>query len=205
MKTTKYILTLLLTVWCAVGNLYAVEKSYYTSVDGKSGTALREALTTLTYTKHTTDLGYNWTFDGIDIVNGEILDIYSTCSWTTSQQGKSYSNICDGYNREHVVPQSVFKEAAPQKGDRHHLFLADGQVNNLRSSYPFGETNVTTAFSGYSNGNKALGKLGAASSGYSGTVYEPDEEYKGDIARAVLYMAIRYATSDVCRKYGGKE
>ena len=203
MKTTKYILTLLLTVWCAVGNLYAVEKSYYTSVDGKSGTALREALTTLTYTKHTTDLGYNWTFDGIDIVNGEILDIYSTCSWTTSQQGKSYSNICDGYNREHVVPQSVFKEAAPQKGDRHHLFLADGQVNNLRSSYPFGETNVTTAFSGYSNGNKALGKLGAASSGYSGTVYEPDEEYKGDIARAVLYMAIRYATSDVCRKYGG--
>ena len=203
MKTTKYILTLVLTAWCAWGTLYAVEKSYYNSVDGKSGTALREALTTLTYTKHTTDLGYDWTFDGIDIVNGEILDIYSTCSWSSSQQGKSYSNICDGYNREHVVPQSLFHEAAPQKGDRHHLFLTDGQVNNLRSSYPFGETNVTTAFSGYSNGNKALGKLGTASSGYSGTVYEPDDEYKGDIARAVLYMVVRYATSDVCRKYGG--
>lgn len=203
MKTTKYILTLVLTAWCAWGTLYAVEKSYYNSVDGKSGTALREALTTLTYTKHTTDLGYDWTFDGIDIVNGEILDIYSTCSWTLSQQGKNYSNICDGYNREHVVPQSLFHEAAPQKGDRHHLFLTDGQVNNLRSSYPFGETNVTTAFSGYSNGDKALGKLGTASSGYSGTVYEPDDEYKGDIARAVLYMVVRYATSDVCRKYGG--
>lgn len=203
MKTTKYILTLVLTAWCAWGTLYAVEKSYYNSVNGKSGTALREALTTLTYTKHTTDLGYNWTFDGIDIVNGEILDIYSTCSWTLSQQGKNYSNICDGYNREHVVPQSLFHEAAPQKSDRHHLFLADGLVNNLRSSYPFGETNVTTAFSGYSNGDKALGKLGTASSGYSGTVYEPADEYKGDIARAVLYMAVRYATSDVCRKYGG--
>lgn len=203
MKTTKYILTLVLTAWCAWGTLYAVEKSYYNSVDGKSGTALRQALTTLTYTKHTTDLGYDWTFDGIDIVNGEILDIYSTCSWTTSQQGKNYSNICDGYNREHVVPQSLFHEAAPQKSDRHHLFLADGLVNNLRSSYPFGETNVTTAFSGYSNGDKALGKLGTASSGYSGTVYEPADEYKGDIARAVLYMAVRYATSDVCRKYGG--
>ena len=203
MKTTKYILTLVLTAWCAWGTLYAVEKSYYNSVDGKSGTALREALTTLTYTKHTTDLGYDWTFDGIDIVNGEILDIYSTCSWTTSQQGKNYSDICDSYNREHVVPQSLFHEAAPQKGDRHHLFLADGLVNNKRSSYPFGETNVTTAFSGYSNGNKALGKLGTASSGYSGTVYEPDDEYKGDIARAVLYMVVRYATSDVCRMYGG--
>ena len=203
MKTIRYILTLVLSVWCAWGTLYAVEKSYYNSVDGKSGSALRQALTTLTYTKHTTDLGYNWTFDGIDIVNGEILDIYSTCSWTSSQQGKSYSDICDSYNREHVVPQSAFNEAAPQKSDRHHLFLADGLVNNLRSSYPFGETNVTNAFNGYDNGNKALGKLGASSSGYSGTVYEPDDEYKGDIARAVLYMAVRYATSDVCRKYGG--
>lgn len=203
MKTIRYILTLVLSVWCAWGTLYAVEKSYYNSVDGKSGTALRQALTTLTYTKHTTDVGYNWTFDGIDIVNGEILDIYSTCSWTTSQQGKNYSDICDGYNREHLVPQSAFSEAAPQKTDRHHLFLADGLVNGLRSSYPFGETNVTTAFSGYSNGDKASGKLGTASSGYSGTVYEPADEYKGDIARAVLYMAIRYATSDVCRKYGG--
>ena len=203
MKTIRYILTLVLSVWCALANLYAVEKSYYNSVDGKSGTTLREALTTLTYTKHTTDVGYNWTFDGIDIVNGVILDIYSSCAWSSSQQGKSYSNICDGYNREHIVPQSLFNEEQPQKSDRHHLFLADGLVNGLRSSYPFGETNVTTAFSSYSNGNKALGKLGTASSGYSGTVYEPDDEYKGDIARAVLYMAIRYATSDVCRKYGG--
>ncbi len=203
MKTTKYILTLVLAFWSAMGNLYAVEKSYYNSIDGKSGTALREALTTLTYTKHTTDVGYNWTFDGIDIVNGEVLDIYSTCTWTANQQGKNYSDICDTYNREHIVPQSVFDEKSPQVSDRHHLFLADGKVNGMRSSYPFGETNVTTAFSGYSNGNKALGKLGTASSGYTGTVYEPDDEYKGDIARAVFYMAIRYATSDVCRKYGG--
>ena len=203
MKTTKYIFTLVIALSCAVGNLFAVEKSYYSSLDGKSGTALREALTNIVYTHHTTDVGYNWTFDGIDIVNGEILDIYSTCAWTSSQQGKSYSGICDGYNREHVVPQSLFNSAAPQKTDRHHLFLTDGQVNNQRSSYPFGETNVTTAFSGYSNGNKALGKLGASSSGFSGTVYEPDDEYKGDIARAIMYMAIRYATADVCKKYGG--
>ena len=203
MKTNKYILTLLLTVWCAVGNIYAVEKSYYNSIDGKSGATLREALTTLTYTKHTTDVGYNWTFDGIDIVNGEVLDIYSTCTWTAAQQGKNYSGVCDSYNREHLVPQSVFEEKTPQRSDRHHLFLADGKVNQIRSSYPFGETDATNGFSGLSNESKALGQFGIASSGYTGNVYEPDDEYKGDVARAVLYMVIRYATSDVCKTYGG--
>ena len=203
MKTTKYILTLVLAFWSAMGNLYAVEKSYYNSIDGKSGSTLREALTTLTYTKHTTDVGYNWTFDGIDIVNGEVLDIYSTCTWTVSQQGKNYTDICDSYNREHLVPQSVFDERTPQRSDRHHLFLADGKVNQIRSSYPFGETDATNGFSGLSNANKALGQFGIASSGYTGNVYEPDDEYKGDVARAVLYMVIRYATSDVCKTYGG--
>lgn len=203
MKTTKYILTLVLAFWSAMGNLYAVEKSYYNSIDGKSGSTLREALTTLTYTKHTTDVGYNWTFDGIDIVNGEVLDIYSTCTWTAAQQGKNYTDICDSYNREHLVPQSVFEEKTPQRSDRHHLFLADGKVNQVRSSYPFGETDATNGFSGLSNANKALGQFGVAASGYTGNVYEPDDQYKGDVARAVLYMVIRYATSDVCKTYGG--
>lgn len=203
MKTTRYIFVLALVLGCTAGNLFAVEKSYYHSLDGKSGTALREELTSILYTHHTTDVGYDWTFDGIDIVNGEILDIYSTCTRTSAQQGKNYSNVCDAYNREHLVPQSLFNEKAPQVSDRHHLFLADGLVNGLRSSYPFGETNTTNAFSSYSNGNKALGKLGASSSGFSGTVYEPDDEYKGDIARAIMYMAIRYATASVCKKYGG--
>lgn len=203
MKTTKYILTLVLAFWSAMGNLYAIEKSYYNSIDGKSGSTLREALTTLTYTKHTTDVGYNWTFDGIDIVNGEVLDIYSTCTWTAAQQGKNYTDICDSYNREHLVPQSVFEERTPQRSDRHHLFLADGKVNQVRSSYPFGETDATNGFSGLSNESKALGQFGIAASGYTGNVYEPADEYKGDIARAVLYMVIRYATSDVCKTYGG--
>ena len=204
MKTTKYILTLVLTAWCAVGNLYAVEKSYYNSVNGTSGTTLRQALTTLTYTKHTTDLGYNWTFDGIDVVNGEVLDMYSNCAWTpTTDQCGNISGVCGCYNREHLVPQSLFENKAPQVSDRHHLFLTDGKVNGMRSSYPFGETNTTTGFSSISNGEKALGKLGASSSGYTGTVYEPADEAKGDIARAVMYMAIRYATADVCKKYGG--
>ena len=84
--------------------------TYYKSLDGKSGSTLREAITSLIYTKHTTQMAYNWIFDDIDIVDGVVLDMYSTCSWTSAQQGKSYSGICDGYNREHTVPQSFFNE-----------------------------------------------------------------------------------------------
>ncbi|MBO5086819.1 MAG: endonuclease, partial [Paludibacteraceae bacterium] len=42
-------------------------------------------------------------------------------------------------------------------------------------------------------GGKALGKIGKSSvSGYSGTVYEPDDEYKGDIARTYFYFVTCY-------------
>lgn len=182
-------------------NIWAVDVAYYNSLNGKSGSTLREAVTALTYSKHTTAMGYNWTFDNIDIVNGVVLDMYSTCDWTvTSDQCGNYSGICDCYNREHTVPQSLFNKQSPQVGDRHHLFLTDGKVNGVRSDYAFGETNSTTGFNGISNSSKALGKFGTSSYAYSSkTVYEPDDQYKGDIARAVLYMVVRYATADVCR------
>ncbi len=174
---------------------FAVDASYYSSLEGKSDSDLRTALTSLTTSKHTTTLSYDWVFDGIDIVDGTLEDIYSTCDWTTTgsdQCGTSYSSVCDCYNREHVVPQSLFNKVSPQVGDRHHLFLTDGKVNNQRSNYPFGECS-----SGTSLGSEALGKLGTSTfSGYTsvGTVFEPDDKYKGDIARAIMYMAIRYAT-----------
>ena len=176
---------------------FAVDASYYSSLEGKSGSELRTALTSLTTSKHTTTLGYNWVFDGIDIIDGTIEDIYSTCVWTTTgtdndQCGTSCSSVCDCYNREHVVPQSLFNKESPQVGDRHHLFLTDGKVNNQRSNYPFGECS-----SGTSLDTKALGKIGTSTfSGYTsvGTVFEPDDQYKGDIARAIMYMVVRYAT-----------
>lgn len=193
MKHTPKILTLFGALLISI-SAWAVDASYYTSLNDKSGSDLRTALTSLTTSKHTTQLGYDWTFDGIDIVNGTLEDIYSTCNWSTtgSKQCGNYSSVCDCYNREHVVPQSLFNEVSPQRGDRHHLFLTDGKVNNQRANYPFGECS-----SGESAGTNALGKLGTSTfTGYTsiGKVFEPDDKYKGDIARAIMYMAIRYAT-----------
>ena len=209
MKKTIFVLLAALvtiTIWAGEVTPQADFPTYYKSLDGKSGSALREAVTSLIYTKHTKQMSYDWTFEDIDIVDGVVLDMYSTCDWTViADQCGSYSGICGCYNREHTVPQSFFNKKSPQVADRHHLFLTDGKVNGVRSDYPFGETDVTTGFNGISNSDKALGKFGSASFAYSSSqqVYEPDDEYKGDIARAVLYMVVRYATKNECRVGSG--
>lgn len=76
--------------------------------------------------------------------------------------------------------------------DAFHIYPTDGKVNGQRSNYPYGECANGTFLP--SNGSvRPLGKLGASTfPGYSGTVFEPDDQYKGDFARSYFYMAARY-------------
>ncbi len=125
--------------------------------------------------------------------NGKIWDMYSTKRWTFGdKQCGNYKVVGDCYNREHSMPKSWFKEASPMKSDAFHVYPTDGKVNGQRSNYPYGEcANGTTL---PSNGNvQALGKLGTSTfPGYSGKVFEPVDEYKGDFARTYFYMATCY-------------
>lgn len=125
--------------------------------------------------------------------NGYIWDMYSTKRWTPGdKQCGNYKNVGDCYNREHSMPKSWFKEGSPMKSDAFHVYPTDGKVNGQRSNYPYGEcANGTTL---PSNGNvQALGKLGTSTfPGYSGKVFEPVDEYKGDFARTYFYMATCY-------------
>jgi endonuclease I len=103
----------------------------------------------------------------------------------------SYQNEGDCYNREHSFPQSWFNKASPMKSDLFHVYPTDGKVNGYRSSYPYGEVSNPTWTS--QNGSK----LGANTTpGYTGKVFEPIDEYKGDFARTYFYMATRYYTED---------
>ena len=201
--TTKHILTLALTLFCALGTAYAIDKTYYSSIDGKSGSTLRDALYTLT-AKGPKNITYNglWTaYKTTDVYPsdstgkaGKIWDMYSNVLFTagTNQCG-SYSNVGDCYNREHSLPKSWFNEATPAYYDLGHIVPTDGYVNNQRSNYPFGECASGTRLT---NGTKkGLGKLGTSTfSGYTnvGNVFEPDDIYKGDFARMYMYMAVRY-------------
>jgi endonuclease I len=103
----------------------------------------------------------------------------------------SYNEEGDCFNREHSWPSSWFDGNMPMYSDLFHLYPTDGFVNNKRSNYPFGEVGQTDWVS--DNGSK----LGNCSwPGYSGTVFEPVDGYKGDFARTYFYMSVRYYTED---------
>ncbi len=166
---------------------------YYAAVDISSGNNLLTSLSRIINTG-TKDVGYNglWSaYATTDCKPGTniIWDMYSNEEYVCggSKQGASYKAEGDSYNREHVVPQSWFSEASPMKADLFHVYPTDGYVNNRRSNYLHGETNNPTYTS--LNGSK----LGSSSfPGYTGTVFEPIDEYKGDFARSYFYMATRY-------------
>ena len=166
--------------------------SYYSSVDTSSGKNLINSLRTIISTGHST-LSYSGLWDAYkttDLKPGTnyIWDMYSNHNFTVgTDQAGNFSKEGDKYNREHSVPKSWFNDETPMHNDLFHVYPTDGYVNGKRSNYPFGETNSPT----YTSGNGS--KLGSSSfSGYSGTVFEPIDEYKGDFARTYFYMATRY-------------
>ncbi|MBF4465326.1 endonuclease [Flavobacterium sp. LC2016-12] len=178
-----------------------IPSGYYNTATG-TGYTLKTQLYNII--KGHTDNGYAGlytTYQTSDVDNfyendGTVLDMYSenpsgtdpyNYSTGTTQRCGNYSVEGDCYNREHIIPQSVFNEQSPMVSDAHFITPTDGKVNGIRSNYPHG----TVASATYTAQNG--GKLGSSSvSGYSGTVFEPVNAFKGDIARMYLYFATRY-------------
>jgi endonuclease I len=188
----KHFLTVIIASFSAI-LLAQAPAGYYNAANGKTGVQLRITLNSI-IANHT-NVGYDgvWTlYQNSDLQPGTntIWDIYSNCNFTyRNDQCGNYRNVCDCYNREHSVPKSWFNEVQPMYADAFHLYPTDGKVNGQRSNFPYGE-----CASGSSLGGAALGKLGNSTfSGYSGTVFEPDNQYKGDLARTYFYMATCYA------------
>lgn len=176
-----------------------VPAGYYDSAVGKSGNALQKALSNLIGDR---ELGYDnlWeayrTTDRRD--DGKVWDMYSSTTDFVfgSDQCGSYSREGDCYNREHSVPKSWL--GGNKYSDAHVVVPTDGYVNNRRSNMPFGEVGSTSYVS-----NGGFSRVGTCSvAGYSGTVFEPADEYKGDFARIYFYMATRYTTE--CGGWSGE-
>ena len=181
------------TLLCVLIQLWAQAPSgYYTDATGSKGKSLKTALYQI-ITDHTAR-SYKQLWTDMQSTDrredGKVWDMYSsTTDFTfTSDQCGTYKNEGDCYNREHSFPKSWFNDASPMYTDLFHLYPTDGYVNNRRGNYPFGETNGEQYKS-----NGGYSKLGKCTSpGYSGTVFEPDDEYKGDFARSYFYMATCY-------------
>ncbi|MDR2236374.1 MAG: endonuclease [Chryseobacterium sp.] len=175
---------------------------YYSSATGLSGAALKTALSSIITNGHQ-DKGYGGLWTGYKTTDidktyendGSIMDIYSEkpsgadpyLYTPGGNQCGTYGTEGDCYNREHIVPQSLFNQSSPMVSDIHFIRATDGKVNGMRSNYPFGKVGSATFTS--KNGSK-LGN--SASSGYSGTVFEPIDEFKGDVARMIFYFVTRY-------------
>ncbi len=191
-------ITIMAGATLAAATLSASEPSgYYSSCEGKTGKALLQQLQTV-IDDHTV-IGYKNLYDVYDDSDrhpdGTIWDMYSTKNWGKSfgsVKCGNYSVIGDCINKEHSFPKSWFDDRSPMMSDAFHIYPTDGKVNGQRSNFPYGECANGTYLP--SRGDiKPLGKLGSSTfAGYSGTVFEPDNEYKGDFARSYFYMAARY-------------
>jgi len=214
-------LLLLAGIFLFFSSIAQIPAGYYDLASGKSGEILRAALRDITTTGHVklpyTSASFDvWNAYAVTDVrpapnNTIIWDMYSDIpGGSPAYTFTIYTNQCgtasgegDCYSREHCMPNSWWggkdDDANPQYTDLHHLFPADQYVNSRKSNYIVGQTSTPTWTS--TNGSK----LGPCTfPGYTGTVFEPINEYKGDFARAYLYLATRYMNelSDWVTTYG---
>lgn len=119
--------------------------------------------------------------------------------------GGTASAYCKCYAKEHSFPSSWFNDSTLTRTDMHHIFPADSKANNDKSNFPLGyvrPTAITTTYNGTKVGRsdaaRNFGYIGAKDTLIAGNnstfnkVFEPIDEFKGDFARAYLYIATRY-------------
>ncbi|WP_046501691.1 endonuclease I family protein [Streptomyces odonnellii] len=164
--------------------LAALDDTYYQGALGKTGPALKSALHTII--RNQTKISYAQVWDALkstdqDPANSSnVILLYSGRSQSKSSNGGNSGQ----WNREHVWAQSHggFGTSAGPGTDLHHLRPEDVGVNGIR-------------------GNKDFDTGGSAVSGAPGNYtdsdsFEPRNAVKGDVARMILYMAVRYEGGD---------
>ena len=150
--STLWVFTLALNLAWAQGPNNS--NTYYQAANGKSGQALKTAMFNII---KITSAG--WSYDGLKDAykttdkrsDGYLRDWYSNATSYTPGSAFSGGTSAEGqgYNREHLVPQSWFKEASPMKSDIFHVVPSDAKINNYRGSDPLGE--VGDKFTGSKN------------------------------------------------------
>ena len=118
------------------------------------------------------------------------------------------SHTADGTNREHIWCESRgFKAPSEPKGpagtDLHHLRSGDGYINqSLHNDNPYGYVDKNNIDKNgkdkqsWLSGNYLGKPLNTSKDDEGSVVFEPQDSDKGDIARAVFYMAAAYNNLD---------
>lgn len=162
-------------------------KTYYNSLASKEEQALKVAIKSL-LAQNYVQLSYNAGRDEMYMVidnqkvNGQGASVNTLEGVYTGQVITGFSNRTAaqnmGFNTEHVFPQGFFNSNLPMRSDIHHLFPTNSNANSERGNLPFGVvSNPSWQQGGSKKGN---GK------------FEPRDEHKGEIARAMMYFVLRY-------------
>ena len=162
---------------------------YYSTTIGKSGSALKKELASITYSL-TAD--YDWerfcVVDEDPNNTNNIWTIYGAQS--LPKTAEAHGNEANTWNREHTFPQSIFGKSFPMKGDSNHVFADDHTTNGTRSNYKYADLENTTS-------NAVKDSAGLYTANFqSGQSFEPMDAVKGQVARATLYIATRYAQAN---------
>ncbi len=160
------------------------DSTYYASAIGKTGTPLRSALHAIISSQ--TKLSYDQVWDALrdtdqDPANpSHVVELYSGRSISKTSNGGGV----DDWNREHVWAKSHgnFGTATGPGTDVHHLRPEDVTVNSSRGNLDF------------DNGGAAVSQCSGCLS--DSDSFQPRAAVKGDVARMIFYMAIRYEGGD---------
>ncbi len=179
----------------------AAPAGYYDTVDTSTPAAMRSSLHAIIddgikipYTSTSTD---TWDVEETACQDpnhsNQVLDLYLNAVYPKYGGGNNY------YDREHSWPKSY---GFPNDGstnypytDCHHLFLANSGYNSSRGNKPFGTagasgTERTTLY--YDGVGGGSGVYPGWSNWYDSTYWETWRDRRGDVARALMYMDVRY-------------
>lgn len=163
------------------GNAYAALESDTTAFRSALHTDIKAGHTQLTYNQVWTAL---ITTDEDPIDSDNVILLYTGKSIPKTQNASVSNNAPDSWNREHVWSKSHGFPDRAQLGytDIHHLRPADASINSLRSNYDFNDGGIPAEDGTIVTDNNIL----------SGISWEPRAAVKGDVARMMFYMAVRY-------------
>ncbi|MFG3419343.1 endonuclease [Micromonospora sp. NPDC048063] len=160
------------------------DSTYYASAIGKTGPALRSSLHSII--KVHTKLSYDQVWEALRDTDQDPANANNVILLYTgrSQSKTSNGGDPDDWNREHVWAKSHgdFGTATGPGTDVHHLRPTDVSVNSTRGNKDFdnGGSPVAEAPGCYTDADS----------------WEPRNAVKGDVARMIMYMAIRYEGTD---------
>ncbi|AZS87102.1 endonuclease I family protein [Streptomyces griseoviridis] len=173
-----------LTATPAAATTTAYDSTYYKNAIGKTGTSLKSSLHTIISSQ--SKISYSAVWDALKATDQDpnnssnVILLYSGVSRAKSLNGGDVGD----WNREHTWAKSHgnFGEATGPGTDLHHLRAADVQVNSTRGNLDF------------DNGGSSVTNGGGSK--VDSDSFEPRDADKGDVARMILYMAVRYEGDD---------